>query len=232
MADLIRRNLQVINTASIQAEVRADGRCFIVRDQNGKRQVVPATSRLAECLIISAVEESSTDLPSRSDVKMIIDILIGRAMAGVDNMVEECSLRVPRIVDLILEFMEGKATWSGKTCDLFEAIRKLAAKSAGLFNLPESTRVFSEEIQKHESMFRERGLLVGVSHRRHGSTTEIVRMDAGEMNADTAAPAPGVDSQTGDASDAGDARYCSDEEREALEAMAELSVNDQGTEKH
>ena len=232
MADLIRRNLQVINTASIQAEVRADGRCFIVRDQNGKRQVVPATSRLAECLIISAVEESSTDLPSRSDVRMIIDILIGRAMAGVDNMVEECSLRVPRIVDLVLKFMEGKTTWSGKTCDLFEAIRKLASKSAGLFNLPESTRVFSEEIQKRESRFRERGLLVGVSHKRNGSTTQISRIDAGETNTDTAASEFGVDSQTGDAGDAGDARNCTDEEREALEAMTTLHEQDNDLENH
>ncbi len=204
MADLIRKNLQVINTASIKAEVRADGRCFIVRDQNGKRQAVPATSRLAECLIISAVEESSTELPSRSDVKMIIDILIGRAMAGVDNLVEEYSFRVPNVVDLVLKFMEGEGKWSGRTSELLGAIRKLASNPAGLINLPDSTQVFSQVIRKHVVLFSELGLAVKVEHKRDGSVTKITRIDATERNADSAAELA-VDSPPGDACDAGDA---------------------------
>ena len=204
MANLIRNILGVVKDASIHAEVLADGRCFIVREQNGKRQVVPATSRMAECLIIAAVSDSDCDLPSRIDVKLIIDILIGRAMAGIENMVEEYPLRVPKVVDLVLKFMEDRAKWSGRTRDLLEGARKLASKSAGLINLPESTRVFSEEIQKHEVMFNERGLAVKVSHKRNGSTTQIARIDAGETNADAAA-ALANDSPSGDASDASDA---------------------------
>lgn len=211
MSNLIRNILLVVEAASIHAEVLVDGRCFIVRDRDGKKQVVPATSRMAECLIIAAVSESNCDLPSRSDVKMIIDILIGRAMAGIENMVEEYSLRVPKIVDLVLKFMEDKTEWSAKTCELLEAIRKLASKSAGLINLPESTRVFSEEIQKREVMFNERGLAVRVSHTRHGSTTRLARIYAAERDADAAIEL-GDDSLTGDASDAGDERFVESDE--------------------
>ena len=200
---------KALHEAGVKAEIREDGHVDIVFPVHGASIDLSLSDDAAIDIALAILDGKLSEIPSETELRTACRVLRGKAVCE--------SGRLPRVelenaspfVNAILAFMERQTEWRGKT----EVLLKAVSSQEGSPNWKYlSTRVFAHRINESRKAFRFFDLFIETFRRNDGS---YVRMHwLGQS----------------DAGDAGDAGGRTDEEREALRAMADLRAQENGME--
>jgi len=151
------------------------------------------------------------EIVPRRIVQEALDLLQGKQILKATDEQLSRPTELTKVQQAVLGFMNGKDRWSGET----EVLNTKLVDNRKKYNYPIIiTQVLSRRLKESAKVFEQFGLVVELGRRSNGSHIVLEWSDAS------------------DASEVSDASAYSDEEREALEAMATSYIQDNELEKH